>query len=271
MISDITIGQYYKGDSFVHKMDPRIKILITILLVVMIFMCKNFLSLALMVLFVCFSIFSSKVPFKMFFRSLKPIIPIVLFTAVINIFYVGGGEELLSLGFLSITTKGLTTAAFMAVRIVLLIMSSSILTYTTVPTMLTDAIEKLLSPLKVFHIQVHTLAMMMTLALRFIPTLIEEIERITNAQKARGADFENGSFTDRAKALVPVLIPLFVSAFRRAYELAFAMNCRCYTGGEGRTRMKQMKLQFSDILAFLIYIIGLVGIILINNFFGSVI
>ncbi len=271
MISDITIGQYYKGDSFVHKMDPRIKILITILLVVMIFMCKNFLSLALMVLFVCFSILSSKVPFKMFFRSLKPIIPIVLFTALINIFYVGGGEELLSLGFLSITTKGLTTAAFMAIRIVLLIMSSSILTYTTVPTMLTDAIEKLLSPLKVFHIQVHTLAMMMTLALRFIPTLIEEIERITNAQKARGADFENGSFTDRAKALVPVLIPLFVSAFRRAYELAFAMNCRCYTGGEGRTRMKQMKLHFSDVLAFLIYIIGLIGIILINNYFGSVI
>ncbi len=271
MISDITIGQYYKGDSFVHKMDPRIKILITILLVVMIFMCKNFLSLALMVLFVYFSILSSKVPFKMFFRSLKPIIPIVLFTAVINIFYVGGGEEVFSLGFLSVTTKGLTTATFMAVRIVLLIMSSSILTYTTVPTMLTDAIEKLLSPLKIFHIQVHTLAMMMTLALRFIPTLIEEIERITNAQKARGADFENGSFTDRAKALVPVLIPLFVSAFRRAYELAFAMNCRCYTGGEGRTRMKQMKLRFSDILAFLIYIIGLIGIILINNFFGSVI
>lgn len=271
MISDITIGQYYKGDSFVHKMDARIKILITILLVVMIFMCKNFLSLALMLLFVCFSIIVSKVPFRMFFRSLKPIIPIVLFTAVINIFYVGGGKELVSLGFLSITTKGLTTAAFMAVRIVLLIMSSSILTYTTVPTMLTDAIEKLLSPLKVFHIQVHTLAMMMTLALRFIPTLIEEIERITNAQKARGADFENGKFIERAKALVPVLIPLFVSAFRRAYELAFAMNCRCYTGGEGRTRMKQMKLHISDILAFMLYVAGLVGIILINKFFGSVI
>ncbi len=271
MISDITIGQYYKGDSFVHKMDPRIKILITILLVVMIFTCKNFISLALMALFVCFSILSSKVPFKMFFRSLKPIIPIVLFTAVINIFYVGGGEEIFSLGFLTVTTKGLATAAFMAIRIVLLIMSSSVLTYTTVPTMLTDAIEKLLSPLKIFHIQVHTLAMMMTLALRFIPTLIEEIERITNAQKARGADFENGSFTDRAKALVPVLIPLFVSAFRRAYELAFAMNCRCYTGGEGRTRMKQMKLKLTDIIAFLIYIIGLVGIILINKYFGSVI
>ncbi len=271
MISDITIGQYYKGDSFVHKMDPRIKILITVLFIVMIFMCKNFLSLLLTGVFLAVSVFASKVPFKMFFKSLKPIIPIVLFTAVINIFYIGGGKELFSLGFVTVTTKGIFTAVFMAIRIVLLIMSSSILTYTTVPTMLTDAIEKLLSPLKIFHIQVHTLAMMMTLALRFIPTLIEEIERIMNAQKARGADFENGSFTDRAKALVPVLIPLFVSAFRRAYELAFAMNCRCYTGGEGRTRMKQMKLKASDFIALAVFIVGLIGVIMINKFFGVVI
>ena len=189
MISDITIGQYYKGDSFVHKMDPRIKILITVIFIVMIFMCKNFLSLLLTGIFLVVSILASRVPFKMFFKSLKPIIPIVLFTAVINIFYISGGKELLSFGFVTISSKGIFTAVFMAVRIVLLIMSSSILTYTTVPTMLTDAIEKLLSPLKVFHIQVHTLAMMMTLALRFIPTLIEEIERIMNAQKARGGRF----------------------------------------------------------------------------------
>ncbi|MBQ3137106.1 MAG: energy-coupling factor transporter transmembrane protein EcfT [Clostridia bacterium] len=271
MISDITIGQYYKGDSFVHKMDPRIKILITVIFIVMIFMCKNFLSLLLAGIFLVASIFASRVPFRMFFKSLKPIVPIVIFTAVINIFYIGGGKELLSLGFVSITSKGVFTAVFMAVRIVLLIMSSSILTYTTVPTMLTDAIERLLSPLKIFHIQVHTLAMMMTLALRFIPTLIEEIERIMNAQKARGADFENGSLTDRAKALVPVLIPLFVSAFRRAYELAFAMNCRCYTGGAGRTRMKQMKLHISDFAALFVFAAGFVGIILINKFFGVVI
>ncbi len=271
MISDITIGQYYKGNSFVHKMDARIKILITVLFIVMIFMCKNFLSLLLTGIFLTVSVLASKVPFKMFFRSLKPIVPIVLFTAVINIFYIGGGKELLSLGFVTITSKGIFTAVFMAVRIVLLIMSSSILTYTTVPTMLTDAIEKLLSPLKLFHIQVHTLAMMMTLALRFIPTLIEEIERIMNAQKARGADFENGSLTDRAKALVPVLIPLFVSAFRRAYELAFAMNCRCYRGGEGRTRMKQMKLKVSDALALALFIAGIAGVLLINKFFGVVI
>lgn len=271
MISDITIGQYYKGDSFVHKMDPRIKILITVLFIVMIFMCKNFFSLLMTAVLLAVSVLVSGVPFKMFFKSLKPIIPIVLFTAVINIFYISGGRVLLSLGFVSITEKGVYTAVFMAVRIVLLIMSSSILTYTTVPTMLTDAIEKLLSPLKVFHIQVHTLAMMMTLALRFIPTLIEEIERIMNAQKARGADFENGSFTDRAKALVPVLIPLFVSAFRRAYELAFAMNCRCYTGGEGRTRMKQMKLKASDLAAFTVFVAGTVGVVMINKFFGVVI
>ncbi|MBR5438187.1 MAG: energy-coupling factor transporter transmembrane protein EcfT [Clostridia bacterium] len=271
MITDITIGQYYKGDSFVHKLDPRIKILITVLFVVMIFMCKNFLSLAMTAVFLFVSILASKVPFRMFFRSLKPIIPIVLFTAVINIFYITGGKELISFGFINITGKGIITAVFMALRIILLIMSSSILTYTTVPTMLTDAIEKLLSPLKVFHIQVHTLAMMMTLALRFIPTLIEEIERIMNAQKARGADFENGSFTDRAKALVPVLIPLFVSAFRRAYELAFAMNCRCYTGGEGRTRMKQMKLRASDFAAFAFFAAGVAGVIMINKYFGVVI
>ncbi|MBQ9914225.1 MAG: energy-coupling factor transporter transmembrane protein EcfT [Clostridia bacterium] len=271
MISDITIGQYYKGDSFVHKMDARIKIIITVLFIVMIFMCKNFLSLLLTAVILTASVFASKVPFKMFFKSLKPIIPIVLFTAVINIFYIGGGKELLSLGFITVTSKGVFTAVFMAIRIVLLIMSSSILTYTTVPTMLTDAIEKLLSPFKVFHIQVHTLAMMMTLALRFIPTLIDETERIMNAQKARGADFENGSIAERAKALVPVLIPLFVSAFRRAYELAFAMNCRCYTGGEGRTRMKQMKLKASDFAALMLFVAGTVGVVLINKFFGVVI
>lgn len=271
MISDITIGQYYKGDSFVHKLDPRIKIIITILFIVMIFMCKNFLALLLTAIFLLGSILLSSVPFKMFLKSLKPIVPIVLFTAIINIFYIGGGKELFSLGFITITSKGVFTAIFMAIRIILLIMSSSILTYTTVPTMLTDAIEKLLSPLKLFHIQVHTLAMMMTLALRFIPTLIEEIERIMNAQKARGADFENGKFTERAKALVPVLIPLFISAFRRAYELAFAMNCRCYKGGEGRTRMKQMKLKTADYISVTVFIVGLAGVILINKFFGVVI
>ena len=268
MISDITIGQYYKGDSFVHKLDPRIKIILTILFVVMIFMCKNFFSLALVLGVILLSVAVSKVPFKMFTKSLKPIVPIVLFTAIINIFYITGGRELLSLGFIKITEKGLFTAVFMAIRIIFLIISSSLLTYTTVPTQLTDAIERLLSPLKVFHIPVHTLAMMMTLALRFIPTLIEEVERITNAQKARGADFESGSFMDKIKALIPILIPLFISAFRRAYELSFAMSCRCYTGGEGRTRMKQMKLRVSDIAVVIFFIAGVAAVVLLNKYAG---
>lgn len=269
MISDITIGQYYKGDSFVHNLDPRMKIILTIFFVAMIFMCKNFFSLALVLGFILLSVAVSKVPFKMFAKSLKPIVPIVLFTAIINIFYITGGEELVSLGFIKITEKGLFTAIFMAIRIIFLIISSSLLTYTTVPTQLTDAIERLLSPLKVFHIPVHTLAMMMTLALRFIPTLIEEVERITNAQKARGADFESGSFMDKIKALIPILIPLFISAFRRAYELSYAMTCRCYTGGEGRTRMKQMKLKAGDIVAMIFFVVGIVAVVLINKYAGA--
>ena len=271
MLSDITIGQYYKADSIVHRLDARMKIILTIIFIVIIFLCKNFLSLALMFLLTFVSILVSKVPFKMFFKSLKPIIPIIIFTAILNIFYIKKGEVLLSLWKISITAGGLATAFFMAVRIICLIMCSSLLTYTTVPTLLTDAIERLLSPLKVFHIQVHTLAMMMTLALRFIPTLIEEIERITNAQKARGADFESGKFMSRVKAMIPILIPLFVSAFRRAYELSFAMSCRCYHGGEGRTRMKQMKLHASDFVSLFIFSAATAGVILLNRFFPAVI
>lgn len=269
MISDITIGQYYKGDSFVHKLDPRAKIILTVLFVAMIFLCKNFFSLALVLGIIILSVAVSKVPFKMFAKSLKPIIPIVLFTAIINIFYITGGKELLSLGFVKVTEKGVYTAVFMAIRIIFLIISSSLLTYTTVPTQLTDAIERLLSPLKIFHIPVHTLAMMMTLALRFIPTLIEEVERITNAQKARGADFETGSFMDKIKALIPILIPLFISAFRRAYELSYAMTCRCYTGGDGRTRMKQMKMKASDFLSILFFIVGITATVLLNVYMGA--
>ncbi len=270
MISDITIGQYYKENSFVHRLDPRMKIILTVLIIVMLFSCKNFLALALTALVTVISVIFSKVPFKMFFKSLKPIVPVVIFTAVLNMFYVSGGKEW-KLWFLTLSEKGLYTAAFMAIRIIFLIVASSILTYTTVPTMLTDAIEKLLSPLKVFHISVHTLAMMMTLALRFIPTLIEEIERITNAQKARGADFESGRLLDRVKALIPILIPLFVSSFKRAYDLAFAMSCRCYSGGEGRTRMKQMKLGFKDVTAFMFYVLGFAGVVLLNINFGALI
>ncbi|MCM1363362.1 MAG: energy-coupling factor transporter transmembrane protein EcfT [Faecalibacterium sp.] len=271
MLSDITIGQYYRADSVVHKLDARVKIIATILFIVIIFLCKNFLSLALMFVLIVISVLASKVPVKMFLKSLKPIIPIIIFTAAINIFYIKGGDVLLSFWKISITEKGIATALFMMIRIICLIVCSSILTYTTVPTMLTDAIERLLSPLKVFHIEVHTLAMMMTLALRFIPTLIEEIERITNAQKARGADFESGKFLQRIKAMIPILIPLFVSAFSRAYELAFAMSCRCYQGGKGRTRMKKMKMMLKDYVVLLIFAVSTAGVILLNHFFGRVI
>ena len=265
MLSDITIGQYYKGDSVVHKMDARAKIIFTVLFVVMIFLCKNFLSLGLVGAFVLLSILACGVPFRVFFRSLKPIVPVVIFTAILNIFYISGGdwEIPLFLG-IKITEKGVWTAVFMAVRIVFLIIASSILTYTTVPTMLTDAIEKLLSPLKLFKIPVNTLAMMMTLALRFIPTLIEEIEKITNAQKARGADFESGKLMDRVKAVVPILIPLFVSSFRRAYELSFAMSCRCYTGGEGRTRMNVLHMEKRDWITLLVGVLVLALVIVLN-------
>lgn len=271
MLSDITIGQYYRADSIVHRLDARIKIIVTILFLVIIFLCKNFLSLGLMFVLVLVSVAVSKVPFKMFLKNLKPIIPIIIFTAVINVLYIKDGPALISFWKITITQKAVFTALFMMVRIICLIVSSSILTYTTSPTMLTDAIERLMSPLKIIHVPVHNLAMMMTLALRFIPTLIEEIERITNAQKARGADLENGKLMQRIKAMLPILIPLFVSAVSRAYELAYAMMCRCYKGGDGRTRMKNMKITFKDYVVIFIFAVSTVGVILLNKYFGAVI
>lgn len=269
MFRDITIGQYYKADSLIHKLDPRIKIILTIWFIVIIFVSQNFLSLGITILFAFVAVLFSRVPVKMYLKSLKPIIPILIFTAVLNIFYIKTGDVIFSWWKISITDTAVYTASFMAIRIFTLIVSSSILTYTTVPTALTDAIEKLLSPLKIFKIDVGSLAMMMTLALRFIPTLMEEIERITNAQKARGADLESGNFMQKIKAMIPILIPLFVSAFNRAYDLAFAMSCRCYRGGDGRTRMKQMKLHPSDFVALFVYGVVTAGIIVLNHFFGK--
>jgi energy-coupling factor transport system permease protein len=271
MIKDITIGQFFPGTSLLHRLDARMKIVLTFALIVIIFLCKSFFSIGLMVAFVLALIVFSKVPVKTILKSLKPIFLIVVFTAVLNIFYTTGGDWTVQFWIIKITEKGVFTALFMAVRIICLVIISSLLTYTTTPTGLTDALERLLSPLKVFKIEVHTIAMMMTLALRFIPTLIEEIDRIMNAQKARGADWESGSLISRAKALIPVLVPLFVSSFRRAYELAFAMECRCYTGGKGRTRMKQMKLGLLDFAALAVTVILTGGIITMNIFFASVI
>lgn len=268
---EITIGQYFPGKSFFYRLDPRAKIMLTIVYIVMIFLCRSFLALGLTAAFTFFYAAASGVPFKLFVKSLRMIVIIVLFTAALNVFYIkGDGEPLVSFWRIEIYLKGIYTAIFIAVRIVCLIIISSLLTYTTTPTMITDAIERLLAPLKVVKVPVHSLAMMMTLALRFIPTLAEEIDRIMNAQKARGADIESGGFVARAKALVPIFVPLFVSAFRRAYELALAMECRCYRGDTGRTRMKRMKFGIRDLAAALITACELAGIILLNIFFEAV-
>ena len=271
MIKDITIGQYYSANSVVHRMDARMKIVLTFALIISIFLCKSIPSLALIVLITVALILVSRVPLKMVLKSVKPIAVIVIFTGLLNLFYVRGGTPLLDWHFIHITSKGIFTAVFMAIRILCLVIISSLLTYTTTPTMLTDAIERLLSPLKIFKVPVHTLAMMMTLALRFIPTLVDEIDRITNAQKARGADLESGGIVEKIKALIPIIVPLFVSAIRRAYELADAMDCRCYVGGEGRTRMKKMKLGARDFISLAITAAVIIGIVLLNVYFPKVI
>ena len=267
MLKDITFGQYYSSNSVIHRADPRMKIVLMVALIVFIFISKNMLALGLSALFVLAVLLISKVPLKLYLKNLKAILPILIFTAAINAFYDDGtATALFSIWKLSVTDAGVYRAVFMALRIILLIFISSVLTYTTTPNDLTDALEKLFSPLKFLGLKsaVHTLAMMMTIALRFIPTLVEEAEKIMNAQKARGADFESGSLKDRAKALIPILIPLLISSVRRAYELAEAMECRCYNGGEGKTRMKQLRLALRDYLMAFITVLFCAGIVLIN-------
>ena len=248
MLRDITIGQHFPGSSLVHRFDPRLKLVLTIVYIILLFAASNPLGLTLSILFLAAMYAVAKIPFKMILKSLKPILPIIIFTAVLNLFFVSGeGEPLVHFWVLNIYAEGVRYAVLMAVRVMALIAGTSLLTYTTSPIVLTDAIENLLRPLAKIHFPVHELAMMMTIALRFIPTLIEETEKIMNAQKARGAMLDNGTFTQRIKALVPVLIPLFISAFRRADELAMAMECRCYHGGEGRTRLKVLKFGALDV------------------------
>lgn len=265
MITDITIGQYFPGKSFVHKMDARMKIILTLLLVVSVFICRNIVSLSAVIIVAFSLVFASKIPIKTVLKSLKPLVFIIILTSVLNLFY-GSGEPLVQLGRIKITANGIETALFMAIRIVSLVVVSSLLTYTTSPTALTDAIERLLKPLTYVKVDVHSIAMTMTIALRFIPTLIEEIDKIMSAQKSRGANLDSGNLIQRAKALIPVLIPLFVSSFRRAGELAYAMECRCYRGGEGRTKMKVMKLAPRDFISLAFVVIFFVCIILINHF-----
>ena len=266
MLKDITFGQYYESKSLIHRLDPRIKIILMILFVVFIFVSGNMVSLGFSTLSVFLVAIISRVPIKLYLKNMKAILPVLIFTAIIIVFYGDGGTVVLELWVIKITTEGLYRSVFMALRIFLLILISSALTYTTTPNDLTDGIESLLSPLKFIGLKnaVHTLAMMMTIALRFIPTLIEEAEKIMNDQKARGADLESGGLIDRVKALIPILIPLLISSVRRAYELAEAMECRCYNGGEGKTRMKQMKLKAVDLWASLT-IIFICGFIVLFN------
>jgi energy-coupling factor transport system permease protein len=249
MLKDITLGQYFPKDSIIHRLDPRFKIIITAIYIAMLFSTDTFQGLAVGTLFAWVVWLMTKIPIKLMWKSLKPLMPIIIFTAVLNLFMIEGDKTLWSWWFLKITDKSLNECIFNFVRVVMLIVGSSILTYTTSPVSLTDALERLFSPLKRFNVPVHELAMMMTIALRFIPLLIDETDKIISAQKSRGASFETGTLKERASAIIPVLIPLFVSAFRRSEELALAMECRCYQGGEGRTRLKQLKAHTSDYVA----------------------
>ncbi len=260
----IAFGQYYPSESVLHRLDPRIKIIITVLYIVSTFLCKNILSFALLLLSAIVLILLGRIPLRLIIKSLRPVLFILAFTAVLNVFWTSGEKLIFSKWIIKIYEEGIYSAVFIMVRIVTLIVGTSmLLTYTTTPIALTDAIEDLLSPLKKLHVPVHEFAMMMTIALRFIPTLMEETDKIMTAQKARGADFSSGSLVQRAKALIPVLIPLFVSAFNRASDLATAMECRCYHGGEGRTRMTVRHIRFTDIaylLAVIIFGAALVGL-----------
>lgn len=264
MLKDITIGQYLPGESFTHKLDPRTKIIISILFIVSLFVINKFPGYILVVAFLGAVIINAKVPLRFIFKGLKPILFLVVLTAILNIFMVKGTADnlLFKIGFLEIYIDGLRTAAFMALRLIFLIIGTSILTLTTSPIELTDGIERLLRPIG--KELAHELAMMMTIALRFIPTLTEETDKIMKAQKARGADFETGNIVQKAKSLIPLLVPLFISSFRRADELAMAMEARCYRGGTGRTRMKELKFNQRDIIAFAIFAILFIGSFLVR-------
>ncbi|MCI8532185.1 MAG: energy-coupling factor transporter transmembrane protein EcfT [Lachnospiraceae bacterium] len=250
MIRDITLGQYYPAKSTIHKLDPRVKLVTTIVFIISLFVAKGVVGYAIASLFLAMVIRMSRVPFSYMTKGLKAIIMILMLTVLFNLFLIDGDFVLWRFGFLRITDKGLKTAVFMAVRLIYLILGSSIMTLTTTPNDLTDGLEKLLGPLKKLHVPVHEIAMMMSIALRFIPILLEETDKIMKAQIARGADFETGNLLQKAKAMVPLLVPLFISAFRRANDLAMAMEARCYHGGDGRTKMKPLHYESRDRIAY---------------------
>ena len=250
-LKDITLGQYFPGNTVLHRMDPRTKILLTVFYIAALFLCKHLPSYLVLMAVLAAAVAVSKVGIKAVIRGMKPIVVIIVITGVLNLFYTPG-REIWRWGFLKITVEGIWTAIYMILRIAMLITCTFLLTYTTSPILLTDGLEKLMAPLKKLKVPVHELAMMMSIALRFIPTLIEETDKIMSAQKARGADFDSGNLIQKAKALIPLLVPLFISAFRRADELAVAMECRCYHGGEGRTRMRVLRFRSFDFIGLAI-------------------
>ena len=266
-LKDVTLGQYFPGNSLVHRLDPRTKLLAVVLYIVALFLAKFFVSYGIMFAVLALSIAISKVPVKSILRGMKPILFIAIFTAILNLFYTPGEHVLAKFWVITITLEGVFSAFFMVLRIMMLIAGTFLLTYTTSPILLTDGLEALLNPLKKLKVPVHELAMMMSIALRFIPTLIEETDKIMSAQKARGADFESGNLIQKAKALIPILVPLFISAFRRADELATAMECRCYHGGEGRTKLHVLKYERRDYVALLLGAV-VVAIVLVLRRFG---
>ena len=265
MLKDITIGQYFPGHSVLHRLDPRIKMVLTIAYIVLLFLVKNSVGFAVSIAFLVVCYMVAKIPVKLILRSLKPIVPILIFTGVLNLLFVSGEHTIFEWGIFHVSQEGIYTAVTMAIRVLCLIAGSSLLTYTTSPIALTDAIERLLGPLKVLHFPVHELAMMMSIALRFIPTLIEETDKIMSAQKARGADFESGNLMQKARALIPILVPLFISAFRRADELATAMECRCYHGGQGRTALHVLRYQAVDFVVLAAFVALAAGLIVLKH------
>ena len=263
MIRDITIGQYYPTNSVIHRLDPRVKIVCTLAYLISLFLFKSVLGYAICTLFLITVIRTSKVPFKFITKGLKPIILLLMMTTIFNLFFTSGGKILLSVGFIKITEEGLRASVYMVLRLVYLIIGSSIMTLTTTPNELTDGIERLLRPLNKIKVPVHEIAMMMSIALRFIPILLEETDKIMKAQIARGADLESGNIIQKAKSMIPILVPLFVSAFRRANDLAMAMEARCYRGGDGRTKMKPLVYKKRDYTAYILtacYLVILIGV-----------
>ncbi len=264
MLSNITLGQYYPGNSMIHRLDPRVKIMLSVAFIVAVFLVQDLLGYGIALLYILLSVRLSTVPFKMIWRGVKPLKFILLLTFVLNLFFSTGESVIVKLGFVTVTWEGLSLAVHFSLRLVFLVLGTSILTLTTSPVALSDGLELLLTPLKVIRFPAHELAMMMTIALRFIPTLMEEADKIMKAQMARGADFESGNLLSRAKAMVPLLVPLFVSAFRRASDLAMAMEARCYHGGDNRTRLRVLKISAQDGYACLATI-GMIALIVVEG------